>query len=120
MIFFSGLSSGGGASASAKPVLLDSFFPFDPYALKSSESHISEEYRVYKGAVIGDGESSDEEEDSDEDDDERMEEDGEEDEDELGMPMPAKKRRRLESTSSAKNSSLISSLLYGTSPGFKH
>ncbi len=131
-----GLSSGGStsASSSAKPLLLDSFFPFDPYALKGSACRIEADYRVYQGAVIGDGDSSeeeDEEEDKEdkeekgdemdvqqhEDSDEEQEEDGEES---LGSPAaPARKRRRLSSCSSNKANSVLSSLLYGTSPGFK-
>ena len=116
------MSSAGGVSSTslAKPLLLDSFFPFDPYTLRESSGHVKDFYRVYQGAVVGEGED----ESSDEEDEEEMEVqqegDSESEEDEDNHPARDRphKRRRLSSSSSAKNS-LVSSLLYGTSPGFK-
>eukprot|EP00096_Caligus_rogercresseyi_P010818 TRINITY_DN4056_c0_g1_i2.p1 TRINITY_DN4056_c0_g1~~TRINITY_DN4056_c0_g1_i2.p1 ORF type:complete len:570 (-),score=154.47 TRINITY_DN4056_c0_g1_i2:1864-3573(-) len=77
----------------AKPLLLDSFFPFDPYVLKDTLSFVEPIYRTYSGG----GEDSD---DSEEEEAENNEEEEEE---------------RMEIGSYRG----IPSFGYGTSPGFK-
>ena len=97
-----------------KYVLLDDFFPFDPYRLKESNKFVSDIYRVYVGPIIHP--DSDDEDDS-EDSDMEVEDD---EEDEVGRELrdlvtelekPKSSRKRHESTASFE---------YGTSPGFKY
>ena len=39
----------------AKPCLLDTFFPFDPYRLRKSKVFFVEMYREYQGSLEGEG-----------------------------------------------------------------
>ena len=101
--------SGGG-----KALLLDSFFPFDPYLLKKSRNYIDDSFRVYTGALVGNDDDDDEEEESSEEEenhDSDMESGTEEEMDADGLRT---KRRRHKS-----GESLIQQFMYGTSPGFK-
>ena len=100
----------GDVSSLAKPVLLDSFFPFDPYMLKESEKYVKDHYRVYNGATIEDSDSEDEDEIlvSMEDDDNAMKDD------DLLAQLTATTPKE-----GAASSALIANFLYGTSPGFK-
>ena len=59
------------SSSRAKPLLLDCFFPFDPYMLEDSQAFVSNIYRPFTGEFIQD--SEDEEEESGEDEDEEEE-----------------------------------------------
>jgi len=43
-----------GSSATAKPLLLDCFFPFDPYMLEESKIYIEDIYRPYTGEIFND------------------------------------------------------------------
>ncbi len=105
------------ASASvddAKPLLLDTLFPFDPYRLVKSKHFIAENYREYQGAL------EDVEEEEEEDDNEESESESDEDEADKEMAemeamlkTPATKRRRLDSSGS------LHEFMYGMSPGFK-
>ena len=56
------------SSSRAKPLLLDCFFPFDPYMLEDSQAFVTNIYRPFTGEFIED--SEDEEEDSGEDEEE--------------------------------------------------
>ena len=99
--------SGGG-----KALLLDSFFPFDPYLLKKSRNYIDDSFRVYTGALIG---NDDEEEESSEDEDNNdsdVESGSEEEMDADGDGLRTKMRHKSDE-------SLIQQFMYGTSPGFK-
>lgn len=97
-----GLSSLG--TGEGKPVLLDSFFPFDPYMLKLSRGFITDNYRVYQGAMIESDNEDSEEEDEDEPEDMDVT-------DIMGS---------LSKTSSALNDqNVLNQFLYGSSPGFK-
>jgi len=60
------------ASAGAKPLLLDCFFPFDPFILDESKVYVSEIYRPFAGEVFDDDDLSqnDDEEDDVETEDE--------------------------------------------------
>jgi hypothetical protein len=91
----------------AKPMLLDTFFPFDPYRLKASRHFIIEMYREYQG-TLEDEDSSD-----DDDDDEEDEIDDIETMTDLLFQPPNPKRRRINSTGSHHDFD------YETSPGFK-
>ena len=55
------------ASSKGKPLLLDSFFPFDPFLLEETKEMVEGIYRPYTGEINDD---SDEEEDMDDDSDE--------------------------------------------------
>ena len=104
--------SGGG-----KALLLDSFFPFDPYLLKKSRNYIDNSFRVYTGALIGneddeEEESNEEEDDDDDDDDSDMESGTEEEMDADGEGIQTKRRHKS-------GESLMQQFMYGTSPGFK-
>ena len=97
-----GLSALG--SAAGKPLLLDSFFPFDPYMLTASAEYVKKDYRVYEGKALGG-----------EDDDEDMsesEEESEDEEEEEGEEMEVSKTPSM-------GKSLLANFVYGTSPGFK-
>lgn len=91
------MSSSTSVISDAKPALLDTFFPFDPYRLKDSKSFISAQYREFKGFAIDN--------DSDEDSESEYEEDEENEQ------VPLAKRRRLNSSGSLLELDLIS-------PGF--
>ena len=43
-----------GSSTTAKPLLLDCFFPFDPYMLEESKIYIEDIYRPYTGEIFND------------------------------------------------------------------
>jgi len=96
------MSSTSSVIGDAKPALLDTFFPFDPYRLKESRKFILEHYREYQGSIA----------DEDEDDDSDSSDSEDEVEDNLATPKP--KRRRLNSSGS------LTGLLmdYEASPGF--
>ncbi|XP_059085794.1 RNA polymerase I-specific transcription initiation factor RRN3-like [Tigriopus californicus] len=97
-----GLSSLG--TGEGKPVLLDSFFPFDPYMLKLSKEFVTSNYRVYQGAMIeSDIEDSDEEDEGEPEDMDVT--------DILGS---------LPKTPSAlHDQNVLNQFMYGSSPGFK-
>jgi len=111
-------------TSGAKPVLLDTFFPFDPYNLSKSRHFIDLYYREYHGNIELDDEdiSSDEEEEimGEQDDSE----DGNEDEDIKNIdsknyyPKPPKRQRLSSSRSSLSAGSLLD-FGYASSPGFK-
>merc|ERR1712179_336475 len=42
------------SSSTAKPLLLDCFFPFDPYMLEESKIYIEDIYRPYTGEIFSD------------------------------------------------------------------
>lgn len=108
-------SLSGAVGEAGKPLLLDSFFPFDPYTLKISGSFVADIYRVYAGAMIEEEDDSDEE-DSDSDEDEEEEEEDMETQSVEGDDMVSDlinktpQRSRIDS---------LSEFTYGTSPGFK-
>ena len=54
------------ASAGAKPLLLDCFFPFDPFILDESKVYVSEIYRPFAGEVFDEDDLS---QNNDEEDD---------------------------------------------------
>merc|ERR1712029_1116348 len=64
----------GSDNISAKPLLLDCFFPFDPYLLEESKVYIQDLYRPFNGQIFeelshvddSDEESSDSDDDNDE------------------------------------------------------
>merc|ERR1712150_98542 len=45
---------GSFTNATAKPLLLDSLFPFDPYMLKDSKSFVDNIYRPFTGEFLTD------------------------------------------------------------------
>ena len=115
-------------TTSRKPVLLDSFFPFDPYNLKSSKHFIEPHYREYHGNIELEDEediSSDEEEeimgeqDDSEDDEVGEDEDTTKNIDEALGAKPPKRQRLSSSRSSLSTSSSVFDFGYTTSPGFK-
>ena len=69
---------------SAKPLLLDCFFPFDPYLLEESKVYIQDLYRPFNGQIFEELSHDDdsEEESSDSDDDDNESSDGEDDDNE--------------------------------------
>jgi len=75
------------ASSKGKPLLLDCFFPFDPYLLEETKEYVGHIYRPYTGEFIAD---SDEEESSED----------ESEEDEVDTPdsgLGRKRRERMDS-----------------------
>ena len=99
------LSALGSSGVGGKPLLLDAFFPFDPYTLKDSGKFVEESYRVFSGSAL-----DDEEEDSSSDDESDVEE--MEEDDVLGdLSLPSENVRGA--------GSLLNEFMYGTSPGFK-
>lgn len=103
-------------SGAGRALLLDSFFPFDPYLLKKSRNYIDNSFRVYTGALIGneddEEEESNEEEDDDDDDDSDIESGTEVEMDADGEGIQTKRRHKS-------GESLMQQFMYGTSPGFK-
>ena len=83
------------SSSKAKPLLLDCFFPFDPYMLEDSQVFVTNIYRPFTGEFIGD--SEDEEEDSGESEEE--EEDVETPDSGLG-----RRKKRCDSINSSSSS----------------
>lgn len=117
------------STSGTKPVLLDTFFPFDPYQLSGSKHFIDLHYREYHGHI-----ELDNEEDLSSDDDEDImgehdSEDDNEEEDENGTRYDkidpdvcypkTPKRRRLSSTRSSLSTGSLMDFGYGLSPGFK-
>ena len=98
------LSSNTSVIGEAKPCLLDTFFPFDPYRLRDSKAFISDMYREYQGTLDEDDNSSNDEESDEED--EKLE---------FETPPPSK-RRRLNSSGSYPGGFRL--LDYEASPGF--
>ena len=124
------ISSHTRSSSGAKPVLLDTFFPFDPYKLNDSKHFIDPHYREYHGNIEleeDDDMSSDEEEEI------MGEQDYSEDENDEEGEIPKRyhkmdpdscygrtpKRRRLSSTRSSISAGSVLDFGYGLSPGFK-
>jgi len=83
------------ASSKGKPLLLDCFFPFDPYLLEESKEYVDEMYRPYTGEIIDD---SDEEDDGNDDSEEEMD-----DTPDSGLGI-RKRRERLDSYRSSVSS----------------
>jgi len=79
------------AGSKGKPMLLDCFFPFDPYLLEETRDYVEKIYRPYTGEII---EESDDEEYSD---DVESEEDADTPDSGLGK----KKRERIDSCRSS-------------------
>ena len=116
-------------TSGAKPVLLDTFFPFDPYNLSKSRHFIDLYYREYHGNIELDDEediSSDEEEEimGEQDDSE----DGNEDAKNVDQYVKidskyyyakTPKRRRLSSSRSSLSTGSVLDFEYASSPGFK-
>jgi len=84
------------ASSKGKPLLLDCFFPFDPYLLEETKEFVDQIYRPYTGELIYE---SDEEESSDGD-----VESEEEDVDTPDSGLGKKRRERLDSYRSSVSS----------------
>merc|ERR1711874_94434 len=86
---------GSMSSSKAKPLLLDCFFPFDPYMLEDSRVFVTNIYRPFTGEFIDD--SEDEEEDS-----------GESEEEEEDMETPdsglGRRKKRCDSIRSSTSS----------------
>jgi len=85
------------AGSKGKPLLLDCFFPFDPYVLEDSKEFVDKIYRPYTGEIIYE---SDEEEESSDDDVESLEGDVDTPDSGLGK----KRRERLDSYRSSVSS----------------
>jgi RNA polymerase I-specific transcription initiation factor RRN3 len=100
------------ATTSGKALLLDSFFPFDPYLLKKSRGYIDDSFRTYRGVLIG---NDDEEEESDEEEGESVDEEEEDMEDEDSFVSSLTKSGSIKKT----DTSIIQQFMYGSSPGFK-
>ena len=119
------------STCNAKPVLLDTFFPFDPYNLNSSKHFIDLHYREYHGNIEVEEEedvTSDEEEeivgeqDSSEDDIEDQEAKNLELNNRTSFDhcfAKAPKRQRLSSTLSSLSNNSLQDFGYSSSPGFK-
>ena len=60
-------------TTAAKPLLLDCFFPFDPYLLDESKIYIEDIYRPYTGEIIEDLSQDDEDDDSEDSEDDNNE-----------------------------------------------
>ena len=54
---------GSMSSSKAKPLLLDCFFPFDPYMLEDSRVFVTNIYRPFTGEFIDDSDDDEDEED---------------------------------------------------------
>ena len=118
------------SSNESKPVILDTFFPFDPYKLSLSKKYIEPHFREYHGNI----EIENEEDDSSDDEEEIMgEQDDSEDENDEENKNPklyrrqdsddsyakTPKRRRLSSTRSSISTGSLVDFGYAYSPGFK-
>ena len=117
------------STTGAKPVLLDTFFPFDPYKLTDSKHFIDLHYREYHGHIELDNEEDMSSDDEEEIMGEQDSEDDNEEDDDIGTrydkrdsdtcyPKPPK-RRRLSSTRSSISTGSLLDFGYGLSPGFK-
>lgn len=114
-------------TADAKPLLLDTLFPFDPYKLAESKKFIVEMYREYQGGLHDEeeeeekenmesssGEDTGDEEEEEDDDDKQLNVHLREVEMSMNAARPPK-RRRIDSTGSTGGYDFM----YETSPGFK-
>ena len=97
------MSSNTSVIGEAKPALLDTFFPFDPYRLQLSKSYVAEHYREYQGSLL-----------LEDDDEEDLESGNEEEVEEDIVKPPLTKRRRLNSSGSFMDTTFG----YEDSPGF--
>merc|ERR1712083_476433 len=86
-------SSSAGPTSEGKPLLLDNYFPFDPYLLPSTRQYIDKHYRTYE-KFFPDSDSEDE-------DDEEEEEEGSsvKDQNEHGSFTSRTRRRTTSETS---------------------
>jgi len=57
------------ASSKGKPLLLDCFFPFDPYLLEETKDYVGQIYRPFTGEIIADSDEEESSEDESEEDD---------------------------------------------------
>jgi len=80
------------ASSKGKPLLLDCFFPFDPYMLEETKGWVEDIYRTYTGEVIDDS-------DDDDDLDNESEEDGEDNSLDSGLGRNRPNRMNISRTS---------------------
>jgi len=85
------------SSAAAKPLLLDCFFPFDPFILQESKVFVEEIYRPYTGEIFDDLSQDDE---SDEETDDSEDESNETPDSGIG-----RRRKRVDSLRSSTSSS---------------
>ena len=99
----------------AKPALLDTFFPFDPYRLKESEFFVKCHYREYQGSLLDENDS--EEDSGDESESENDDSILENANLEQSVTTPKPKRRRLNSSGSFSGMLMDFSNHLG-SPGF--
>ena len=99
----------------AKPALLDTFFPFDPYRLKESENFVKCHYREYQGSLLDENDS--EEDSGDESESENDDSILEDANLEQSVTTPKPKRRRLNSSGSFSGMLMDFSSHLG-SPGF--
>jgi len=99
----------------AKPALLDTFFPFDPYRLKESENFVKCHYREYQGSLLDENDS--EEDSGDESESENDDSILEDVNLEQSVTTPKPKRRRLNSSGSFSGMLMDFSNHLG-SPGF--
>jgi len=98
------------ANVSGKPLLLDCFFPFDPFLLPRSKHWLKDMYREYQGDSHSDSEEEVEEED----------EDVEEEDESQRQRSRHNSCGSIRSTRSRSDSTCIPDfLLYETTPGFK-
>lgn len=65
----SGLSSGGSSTLEGKPLLLDNYFPFDPYLLPSTRHYVDGIYRKFETIFTETDSESEEEETNEKEDD---------------------------------------------------
>lgn len=96
------------SSDQGKPLLLDCFFPFDPYLLPQSESWIKEMYRIYQPQDEAHSDSEEEEDD-----------DKDEEEDEIGHRERHNSSGSIRSQRSRSDSLSLPDFLCENSPGFK-
>merc|ERR1712029_1078711 len=91
----------GSDNISAKPLLLDCFFPFDPYLLDESKVYIQDLYRPFNGQIFEelshDDDSDEESSDSDDDNESSDEEDDEAETSDSGLGR-RKRRQRQDSS----------------------
>lgn len=93
------------ANTTGKPLLLDCFFPFDPYLLPCSKHWVDDMYREYHGDEDDDSEEEGEEEEEEEDKRTRH--------DSLDSVRTTRSRTRSDSVN------IPDFMLYETMPGFK-
>ena len=88
------------ANTAAKPLLLDCFFPFDPFMLEESKVYVEDIYRPYSGEIFE--ELSEDEESGDDSSDDSS--DSEEDSNETPDSGIGRRRKRLDSFRSSASS----------------